>query len=188
MNLLAFAAATLAVVVYIPTTIQVWRGKMQLNAASFLLWGLLDFIVAASIFVKGGNWLLPAAYVFGCSLVGVAILKSRTFKWTRLETVTSSLVLISIFVWWRSGPVMDTIISTAAVITAGLLQVWDIWRKPRESTLWLWVAYSIVNGLSTIAGKDWSISERFYPASCTVLTVVMVLLTLRKFGRVPIQG
>lgn len=183
MNILALTVAILALVIYIPTTVQVWRGKMVLNGATFVMWGLLDAIAAASIYVKGGNWLLPAAYVLGCALVIAAIIKVKSFTWTKVETFTAFLVFISMMVWWISGPVMATVASTAGVVIAGLPQTWDIWRKPEQSTLWVWAAYAFVNILSTIAGKDWSISERLYPGSCAVLTIVMVALTLRKFGK-----
>jgi hypothetical protein len=158
---------------------------MVLNGATFGLWGLLDGIAASSLFVSRGNWFLPAAYVLGAGLVIAAIVKTKSFIWTKVETFTALLVIISIMVWWLSGPVMATVASTAAVVIAGLPQIWDIWRKPEESTLWVWAAYSLVNVLSTYAGKDWSISERLYPGACAVLTIVMVVLTVRKFYKTP---
>jgi len=185
MNLLAMSAAVLALLIYIPTTVLVWRGELVLNLATFMLWGLLDAIAAASMFVKGGNWELPAAYVAGVACVLAAMIKARTFTWTWVETVTTVLVAASIIVWMFSGPVMATVVSTSAMLFASMPQIKDTWQKPQESTLWVWVAYLVVNTMSTVAGNDWSISERFYPAACTILTTVMVLLCLRKF-RTPV--
>ncbi|KND50898.1 MAG: hypothetical protein AB202_00635 [Parcubacteria bacterium C7867-007] len=175
------SAAALAIIIYLPTSIQVWQGKMKLNLATFLLWGVLDAIAALSIYVKGGNWALPAAYVAGVLLVIVAMLRARTFTWTRFETITTFMVAISIGVWMISGPVMATVVSTTAMVLAGIPQVKDAWQKPWEATVWVWFAYFVVNVMSTVAGKDWSISERFYPAACSVLTAIMVVLAMRKF-------
>lgn len=183
MNLLAKSAATLAILVYFPTTYQVLRGKMKLNLATFLLWGALDAIAAGSIFAKGGNWTLPAAYVVGVLVVIIAMLKARTFDWGRLETITSVMVGISILVWMFVGPVMATIVSSCSMAIATVPQVWDTWRKPQECTLWMWFVFLVINVMSTMAGKDWSVSERFYPATCTILTGVIFLLGLRKLSR-----
>lgn len=183
MNLLAKSAAILAILIYVPTSYQVWRGQMKLNLATFLLWGALDAIAAGSMFVKGGNWSLPAAYVAGVALVIVAMLKARTFTWNKLETITSILVGVSIIVWLTAGPVMATLVSSCSMAIATIPQIWDTVRKPQECTLWVWFAYLIVNIMSTMAGKDWSVSERFYPTTCAVLTGIIFLLGLRKLFR-----
>ena len=183
MNILAIVAAVLALSMYVPLCIQLWTGKISQNLATFILWGLLDGIAAGSIYLQGGNYLLPAFYVLGCIAVIASIIKARCVRWTRIETVTAIMVLVCIVVWYFVGNMWATIVSTLAVATAGIPQLIDTWRRPEESAPFTYVGFTVANLLTVVAGKDWSIAERFYPGVCTILTLAFVVLAFRKFQR-----
>jgi hypothetical protein len=181
-NNLALIAGILGILFYLPAIAQLWRRRLTLNGATYLLWGLLDVIAGASILMKhGSNWLLPLVYAFMCFIIlGVVLIRLGRFAWTTVETITTLAVLIAIIVWANVGPVWATVVSTLGVAIASIPQGWDMWRKPQETTIWVWAAFAMVNGLSTIAGKDWSITERFYPGVCLLATVALLLLSVRK--------
>lgn len=175
MNAYALTGAAIATLVYIPLTVQVWRKQLEQNFATFFLWGLLDAIAAGSIFLKGGNYVLPAMYVVLCGGVPIAILRSRTFVWTWVETMTALLVIGCIIVWAEAGDREATIASTIAVGIAGMPQLVDFWRKPFDGPVYSYVGFTFANGISILAGKNWSIEERFYPTFNTGLTILFVL-------------
>lgn len=180
MNTLAVFGALIAALMYVPLTISVWKGFPQ-NFATYFLWGLLDVIAAGSIMVKGGNFLLPATYVFCVIAVVLGILRTGTFKCGRVEWVTSLLVFLSIVVWMFVGSRAAVIVSSISVCLAGVPQLVDFWHKPREAPLGIYAGFMISNTISTFAGADWSIEERFYPASGSVLTMIFVLVAARRW-------
>ena len=181
MNALAILGAVVAALMYIPLTIQVWTKKLEQNFATYLLWGLLDAVVAGSLMLESGNFLLPLVYVVLCGGVLVAILRARTFKWSWRESATSVLVVISIIVWLSVSNEMATIVSTIGLTIASGPQLYDFWKKPQKAPVLTYVGFTVANALSTMAGTDWSIQERLYPASCTIMTVIFVLVGCRKW-------
>ncbi|MEK7100929.1 MAG: hypothetical protein AAB921_02405 [Patescibacteria group bacterium] len=181
MNAFAIAGALVAVGMYIPLTVNVWNKKLEQNFATFLLWGLLDSIAAGAIFFDGGNFLLPLIYAVLCFGVLIAILRARTFSWSWRESVASAFVIISIVAWFFVSNELATILSTAGLTVASLPQLYDFWKKPQNMPLLTYAGFTAANGLSTIAGADWSIQERLYPASSMIVTIVFVLVGCRKW-------
>lgn len=185
LNIYQKVSVAMALFLYLPLGYQILRGTVVQNLATFALWGALDAIAGASMFIQGGNYQLPAAYVGGCIGIILCILKARTFGWTRYETQISVAVIICIVAWRVSGPWYATIFSTAGVVFAGLPQLKDSWQKPETSPLYTYVGFTFVNVVNTIGGKGWIVEERFYPFWCSVLCVAIVLASLRK--NIPIE-
>lgn len=181
MNAYALAGAFVALVMYIPLTVLVWRKKLTQNFATYFLWGLLDAVAAGSLWMQKGNFLLPAVYTIACSIVLVAILRTRTFAWSWRETATSLFVVASIAVWFCVDSKTATIVSTIGCVAAGLPQLYDIWKDPRSAPIFTYAGFTVANGLSVLAGRDWSIQERFYSTTSTALTLIFILVSARKW-------
>ncbi len=181
MNWYQSVSVVLALGLYVPLGVQILQGKVVQNLATFILWGLLDTIAGTSLYVQGGNYGLPFAYVAGCTFIIACILKKRTYNWTSFETKVSFLVLLSIVAWMVSGPYMATIFSTTGVVLAGVPQVKDSWRNPKQSPMLLYIGYAFANLLSTIGGKSWTVEERLYSFACFLLVLVVVGATSRKY-------
>jgi hypothetical protein len=172
----------LAMFLYLPLTIQIFRGTVKQNFATWVLWGLLDGLASASMFVQDGNWQLPAMYVLGCSVILISILiKDGIFIWTRFETYVGLLVLACIVGWIQSGPRFATIFSSVAMVIASFPQIVDSWKKPHEVPVFVYIGYFVVNLLSAIGGKSWTIEERFYPLMCVFICAIFVGFSLRKY-------
>lgn len=99
MNIFIELGSITALVVYIPLCIQIILGKVKQNFASWMLWSALDATAMATIIYQKGNYLLPATYTLGSFIVMLLILRSKNFSWTRVETYTSLLVLVSLAIW-----------------------------------------------------------------------------------------
>jgi hypothetical protein len=177
----AWVGAAIAVIAYIPLTRKVWKSEIEQNFSTYLLWGLLDLVAGLSTFAEYGNWALPTTYVACCSAVLIAIWRTKTFKWGWVETMTTIFVMASIIVWYFQGPVGATVVSTLGVVAASVPQLIDIVKKPKDAPVVEYIFFTLANGVSIFAGRDWTVSERFYSASCTVLTFAFVLIGLRKY-------
>lgn len=203
-TILSYTSAVIAAVVYLPLTYKVWTGRLTQNFATYFLWGLLDAIAGASIWLKGGNFLLPALYALLSFGVIAAIIRAGLkatahqklphgllhpaqlaqfvrrvapgIKWSWRESVTSTFVVGSIIVWCFLSNEAATVASTAGVIAAGLPQLYDVWKRPRRAPVLEYIGFTAANALSTMAGHDWSIQERLYGGSCTILTIIFVAI------------
>ncbi|HBD24797.1 MAG: hypothetical protein A2566_00130 [Candidatus Zambryskibacteria bacterium RIFOXYD1_FULL_40_13] len=187
-NIYQKVSVVVALILYLPLSYQILTRKVTQNLATFILWGSLDAFAGASIFVAGGNFQLPVAYVFGCTLVVTCILKSGNYNWTRVETRVSILVVVCltawcVIVWGYDNPWLATVLSTTGVVLGGFPQLRDSWRRPEESPWLIYTGYTFVNVLSVVGGKGWTVEERLYPFSCAILCGIIVLVSLRRTNR-----
>ncbi len=183
MNIYQQVSVVVALALYVPLSYQILTGKAKQNLATFILWGALDGIAAASMYVQGGNFQLPTAYVLGCMIIISCILKARTFSWTIFETQVSVMVLLCIIGWFASGPWLATILSTTGVVLAGVPQLKDSWKNPAETPVREYLGFTFANVMSTIGGKAWTVEDRLYPFACTVLCGLIVFASLRKIRK-----
>ena len=181
MNIYNIASVTFASFIYIYLARQISKGKAEQNLATWLSWGLLDLVAGISLFAQDGNWYLPTFYVAGCTLILYCIIGSAKFKWGRVETICFLLVIVSVFMWTRSGPWYATVISTVGVVIASYPQLKDAVFTPSTSPAEVFVGFAVANALSTAGGKAWIVEERLYPGVNTILCVLIVVFSLRKY-------
>lgn len=184
MNALVWAGSILAILTYFPLCKGIRSGEVRQNLFTWVLWAILDGIAAATIIAQEGegNFLLPVAFTIGSAITSFFIFRSKNkISWTRFETMVALLIVVSMGVWYFSGNEAGTIASTTAVIIAGIPQLVDAWKKPQEMPFFEYVGFSIASSLSMAGGKDWSIGERFFPASVAILCFVIAVLSARKF-------
>ena len=183
MNILVWSGSLLALITYFPLWYQIKVGKTEQNRLTWGLWAALDIIATLTIVIQKGNFLLPVAYVIG-SIVTVYFI-SRTGKkatWTWFETMVTVLVIICMIIWCLVNSRAATIASSSALLIAGIPQLVDAWKRPQEMPFLVYASYVIANGLSTAGGKNWSIEERFYPATATILCFLfIVVIFVRKY-------
>ncbi len=181
MNTYQLVSTVVALLLYVPLARQILLGQVKQNIATWILWGTLDLLAAASLIVQHGNWFLPAAYVAGCILIVICLVKTKIILWGRFENICCFMVVICLVGWMLSGPRLATILSTTGVVLAGLPQVKDAYKNPEEMPLFIYVGYTIVNTLSAMGGSGWTVEERLYPAACAVLCLVIVGCASRRF-------
>ena len=151
------------------------KGQVIQNFTSWILWAILDIILAAAVIHQNGNWPFIATYVLGCITVASTVYKTSIIQWTWYENLITGLVILCMVVWAISGAWTATIAGTFAVVVAGIPQLKDVWKKPKENSIFIYLGFLAGNIFSTAAGKDWSVEERFYPASMVLFCLLYVL-------------
>jgi len=158
-------------------------GESEQNLTTWGLWAVLDGIVTASIIAQGGSWGIPATYATGSMVIALAIARFGKARWTWFETMIASMVVICMIIWSLSGARNATIASTAAVVIAGVPQLFEAWEKPEDSPFSVYLLFALANILATAGAKSWSIEERFYPGVCFILCASYLVVMSRKFFR-----
>jgi hypothetical protein len=182
MNIFAWTGSIFALLIYFPLWWQIYKGAVKQNYLTWILWAILDVIVAATIIVQDGNYLLPVTYAIGSFVTFCLILRvGDKASWSWFETTIVFLVFASIFIWHSSGSKIATIASTSAMLIAGIPQLVDAFKRPREMPMAPYFGYFVANCLSVAGGKKWSIEERFYPTGAAILCLLIALLAVRKY-------
>ncbi|MEK7653719.1 MAG: hypothetical protein AAB345_00350 [Patescibacteria group bacterium] len=197
MNTLLILSAMCAILAYIPLWVHLPSGKVKQNLLTWILWGSLEVIMTAAIVAQKGNFLLPAAYFLGTVVTIYLIFRAQKgvrsdarvgapipfgrLGWTWFESIVTALVIACMIIWYFAGSKVATIAGTFAMLFAGIPQLIDVWRCPREMPLLTALLYLSANSLSSAGGKDWSIQERFYPTCAVFYSLATIIFILRRY-------
>lgn len=175
--------STLAIIMYFPTLYYIWTNKLKQSFATWVLWVILDCIALGSIIAqKGENTFVLTCYVFGGTLVWLSLLYKKQFKWGKKEWLTLGLVVLCMAIWKVSGAWWATIASTFAVFVSGIPQFIESYTNPRQDkvTGYIYIGYFFVNLLYFLAGKNWSVEDKFYPFMALPLCLAIAIAALRR--------
>lgn len=184
MEIIQIASVVIGIGTNIPLIIGICKDKIKQSFAAFILWGALDIIAGITTYLEKGNWYLPAGYGLSATTVAVFLLAKKQFSWSKVEWMTLGMVIVCLVIWKTKGEQTAIIASSAAVVVAGIPQMKDTWNDPSSTPKVLYCFFLLANTLSLIAGKAWTIEERFYSSSVVLLTLVILALSMRKL---PIQ-
>lgn len=180
MNYLAFVGGIIGLVAFLLLIIELLRSTTEQNFAAFFLWALLDGIATATTIIEGGNYWLALSNATGSAMITIILIVKKQVSWTWIETMTAILVVICLFVWFTSGELAGIVASSLAVLIAGIPQMVDTFRRPESTPSLPYAVFFIGNVISLMAGKEWSIEERFYQCISMTITIVILGFSLRK--------
>lgn len=178
-TLLQPIAGVIGIFAYIVLGFKIWRTKIEQSFVAFMLWAMLDTIATTTTILEGGNYWLPLGNAVGASCV-TFLLVFKKIAWSWIETMTAILVIVCLITWYVAGGAAGIIASSLAMVIAGIPQMVDTYNKPWVTPTGIYVTFTIANVLSFIAGKAWTIEERFYPACAVFLCLMIVIFSMRK--------
>lgn len=192
MNAFVWAGSILAILTYIPLWMKIRSGVAKQNIYSWGLWSALDVIIVGSIFLQGGTYYLAMTYMLGGSIAVYLIWRAGDIgAWTRFESTVAFLVAACMTVWYLSGNAVATVASTLAMQIAGIPQLVDAWRKPKDTPVSIYCCYFVANCLSIAGAKAWTIEERFYPTMCAIgcsFYIIVPLLRRRSADAIALES
>ncbi|HEY3760864.1 MAG TPA: hypothetical protein VGN23_03870 [Verrucomicrobiae bacterium] len=171
---IAGGAGTLAM--FIPMGREVVRrnGAGQ-SFSTWLLWSMLDSILATSTMLRHGNYFLPLGYAIGGWILTALLITRKRFEWGHLDNAVLILVLACLVGWELEGARMAIVFATLATVVATIPGFIELWKKPERSVGNVWLGYTVTNALSFAGGTAMSIEERFSPAVFTLLSLMMFI-------------
>jgi hypothetical protein len=172
----------IGIVAYSLLIIGIIKSKAQQSFVAFFLWAMLDSIATITTILKGGNYWLPLSGASGAFIVAILLAIKKQVSWSFIDTITAILVIICLIVWYFGGARQGLVASSLAMVIAGIPQMAHTYKRPRETPAGAYLVFLVANILSLIAGKEWTVEERFYPACAVLLCLVIVLFCLRKVG------
>jgi hypothetical protein len=183
---LQLIGAIIGLFAYVPLFVSIYNGKKQ-NFATWLLWSILDIILVSSLILQGGNYLLSLGYTIGAIAITILLISKKFVTWTWFETMITALAIVCMTIWWMSGPQAGTIASSLALAVASIPLQIHAAKHPESMPTLPYAFFLLANILSFIGGISWTIEERFFPGSSIVVTLLMLLLILRKYRRTKVD-
>jgi hypothetical protein len=180
MDPLQIIAAIIGIGANIPLFIGIYKNKVEQSFAAFMLWALLDIIAATTTILQHGNYMLPLGYAFTASAIAILLVVKKQTNWSWVESTTSLLVLACLIIWYMAGDKAGTIASSLAVVIAAIPQGVDTFKKPESTPTNIYFWFVVANVLSFIAGKSWTVEERFYSGCVVFLTIVLFIFSMKK--------
>ena len=177
------AAGGIGIVAYIILIISLIKSKAEQSFAAFLLWAMLDLIATITSVLEDGNYWLPMSNVIGSSLITILLIMKKQISWSRIETMTTLLVIICLIVWYVAGEQAGIIASSLAGVIASIPQMVETYRRPNATPIVAYFVFLGANIVSFFAGKSWTIEERFYSTCSVFLCLVIVLLAIRRHSK-----
>ncbi|HVU09366.1 MAG TPA: hypothetical protein VHG89_12560 [Verrucomicrobiae bacterium] len=177
---IAGGVGTLAM--FIPMAVEiVKRAGAGQSFATWLLWAMLDTILAASTIVRNGNFLLPLGYAVGGWLLTGLLLVKGGFRWGRLDSVILGFVFVCLVSWKLGSAKTAIIFTTLATVLATIPGLVELWRNPQRTIGNIWAGYALTNAFSFFGGTAMTVEERFSPAVFTMLALLMVAVSRREY-------
>lgn len=170
----------IGIVAYSFLIIGIMKSKAQQNFVAFLLWAMLDSIATITTILKGGNYWLSLSNALGAFIVAILLAIKKQISWSFIETTTAILVMICLIVWYFAGAKLGIIASSLAMVIASIPQMADTYKKPQKTPTGVYIIFLVANILSLIAGKKWTIEERFYAGCAVFICSTIVLISLKK--------
>lgn len=181
MSIYNIAVIPLLVFLYIVLLWEIFKtGGAGQSFATWILWVSLDVIALFTIGEKDGNTLVLILYVCGGTCITISLICTKQFKWTWFEWVILAMVCVCLYSWKKAGPTLATIFSTIAVVVSGFPQLKEFWNTPNWHAARIYWGFLVVNILYVLAGKDWSIEQRFYPICCVFLCLTLAIVASLK--------
>lgn len=175
-DFLKLAGGLLALAMYAPMIRQVLRhGSAGQSFASWSLWTALDSMLAVTLLLQHGNYLLSLGYSLGGIVLALVLLKRGDIAWGKFESIITLLVLACGVIWKFSGPRSASIAVTVAVCLAGIPGFIEMLRAPQPAARKVWAGFSVASALSFFGSNSMTVEERLVPAAFTVLSALMLV-------------
>lgn len=180
MQYIIWVGAAVALLAYIPLLLDIWRGNIRLNIATWLIWSFVDAVLFFALLANHADAMLAGAFGIGNIIVVFAILKSGEWHWRTFETLVLTGAIISLGVWYYVSAFAATLaIVVIKYFIAIAPSLHDAYAKPEKKQFLPWLMYSIGGLLSVIGAGSWTLANSFYPTVSCLANGVMAVLHSR---------
>jgi hypothetical protein len=185
-DFLKIAGGLGALALFVPMAVEAIKdGGAGQSFATWLLWAALDTILTISLFLQGGNYLLPLGFAAGGIALTTLLLVKGRFAWSRMDSVILALLLGCLIGWRLGGEKTATVAATLGICLAGVPGLVELWRNPQRKVGNIWGWYVLANGLAFLGGTSMTLEERFAPGVFAVFSLLMFVASRRRCVSIP---
>lgn len=121
--------------IYPPYIWSMVKGEQTPPRSTWFLWLALDFVAIGSRIASGNLDALLLAYTIGTFFVALFTIKYGTKEWTKLETISTISVALSIVIWFAVSDSVATICAMAGITIAMLPMLKRVFQGAYENLI-----------------------------------------------------
>jgi hypothetical protein len=155
----------------------IYKKTMKLSFSTYFIWFVLNLIICSALILEKGNYLLSLTYMVLNLTIALMILNvERKVKFLAWEKFVILLSLACMVIWYLTNGAYAVVAASIAFVVAGIPQLIVVYRNPQLTSSLVWFLATVAALFSVLAGANWSIVERFYPASIFVFGSVGLII------------
>lgn len=139
-------------ILYPPYIWSMIKGEQTPPRSTWFLWLALDFVAFGSRMAEGNLDTLLLAYTIGTFFVALFTIKYGTKGWTKLETISTISVALSIIIWLVVGDFVATVCAMNGITIAMLPMLKRVFRGAYEN-LTTWSVAIVTSSLNLADGQ-----------------------------------
>ncbi len=180
LSALAFCFATASDLPYLWAVV---TGRAKITTSTWLSWCITNAAIVASMYASGAiAWQIVGDTISVAVFMLVGLYCRATTKWTRIDSLCVTIVVLAILGWYGAGdPLLATILCTAASVVGTLPFIWNVWRRPQDQVLSPWVMMTIGSIFGVLGIREWDMTNALSPIVFLVLQLLIVGLVVRKY-------
>ena len=157
--------------------------KAPLNLATWVLWLTIDGLLITSLIRAKKPYEIMIPFAAGTAIItAIAVYNflagSSSFLWGYAETVTVLVVIISLVVWKMKGDGVGAVMTTLAMVIAGIPTWVDAYQDPTTQSVLFWSLSAASCALSYFGSPK---GGRFMPGSGALSNGLIIVLALRQY-------
>lgn len=175
-RLIAGIAPVFTLIIY---GVQLMHSTEPQNAASWVMWTVLNSIVAGSS-LRAGNkdvW-LSLGFAIGNAFVAIVLISNGSWGWDATANNCALGAAAAMLLWKFAGPISTLIAAVLAIWIASIPLAQFTALNPDPSLWWLWVTPLVCGTVSFFAVEKWALEHWLFPASTIIFTTMMTVLTM----------
>ncbi len=174
--ILAGLLGALSLWVYI---VQIIRGKMQPERASWFIWWIVGILLFTSYDLSGAKntiW-LPLVYAIGPFIIFLLSLKYWVWWWNLFDKWVLFLCGVCGLVWWISGDAFLALLCAGFIDILGHFPtIKKVFHKPLSEDKPAWIMWWSAQILNILAIEVWTFNVYFPPFYMFFFTGIIIIL------------
>lgn len=177
-------AGLLSLVAFIPYVVATLKGKNSPNRATWIIWGLVSFILLGSYKSAGAT---HAIWPSVSNSLGMMLIIALSFKYGEgggnwLDVGCLITALVGLLFWWLfDSPLPALYISIAVDLIGALPTIKKSFLDPAGEDRLTWILFWGANILNLLAIEEWSLAMALYPLYLFFISgTILAILTMRR--------
>ena len=180
--LAGWLAGLLSLAAFVPYILSTLRGHTKPNRATWSIWTVNSFVIAASYYSSGATNTIWVAVGYSIGSLVTAILSYRfgTGGWTWLDRNCLTMAAIALFCWWWFDSALIALLMSLSVdFTGALPTIRKAYQEPETEDRIAWSLFLFGNCINLMAIDRWMFRIVIYPAYMVLASGAIALLVLR---------
>lgn len=178
---LGIVAVVIGLVGYLPYFVDIIKRQIKPHAFSWLIWGILQFVVFFAAANKGGGagtWAIGAPAALNIAIFIMALFVGEK-QITKVDKASLVAAFAGIVLWAATANPLSSVVLLTCVDVLGFIPTLrKAYARPNEESVSVFAFSAVSFGISLLALQSLSLTTALYPATIMVGATAFVVMVL----------